>query len=170
MFERKNPLTDYGLKVKSAILSSGKSQNWLIEEIKKREPGVYVDSSVLNKVMTGKISKGKLIETINNILFFNDSMSGITPKTYTAFAKHQVHTLLTESDKGDFMSMRKKYRVSYCKAGGIVECRTFETIEAAIKEYIKRITPDGSCWDKDILITTHIEEFDEKEGKYVTLK
>lgn len=69
MFERKNPLTDYGLKVKSTILSSGKSQNWLIEEVKKTAPEIYIDSSVLNKVLTGKIQKSKLIETINQILF-----------------------------------------------------------------------------------------------------
>ena len=69
MYERTNPLSDYGLKIKNAILSRGKTQRWLIEEIKKTETDIYVDSSVLNKVLTGKITRGKLIDAINRILF-----------------------------------------------------------------------------------------------------
>lgn len=69
MYERTNPLSDYGLKIKAAILLRGKTQRWLIEEIKKMETDIYVDSSVLNKVLTGKITRGKLIDAINHILF-----------------------------------------------------------------------------------------------------
>lgn len=68
MVERKNLLTEYGMKIKTAILSTGKTQNWLISEINKIEPTLYVDSSVINKIMTGKITKGKVINAINQIL------------------------------------------------------------------------------------------------------
>lgn len=68
MNERRNVLSKYGISVKLKILESGKTQNWLIEEVKKANPTMYVDSSVINKVLTGKISSGKIVNSISEIL------------------------------------------------------------------------------------------------------
>lgn len=68
MYERKNLLSEYGLKVKSELLSRGLTQNWLINEIKKAEPDMYVDSAVITKLFNGQIKKSKVISVINDIL------------------------------------------------------------------------------------------------------
>jgi hypothetical protein len=69
MYERKNLLSQYGLKVKSELLSRGLTQNWLINEIKKAEPDIYVDSSIITKLFNGQIKKSKLIGIIDDILW-----------------------------------------------------------------------------------------------------
>ena len=65
---RKNPLTNFGFDVKKKLIDIDKPQSWLIEEIKK-ETNLYVDSSVLNKVLTGRLNSKKIIAAINKILF-----------------------------------------------------------------------------------------------------
>lgn len=63
----KNPLTDYGKEIKIKLLEIGKTQNWLIDELKIKT-GMFVDCSVLNKVMTGRVQSKKLTKAINEIL------------------------------------------------------------------------------------------------------
>lgn len=63
----KNTFTDYGKTVKKQLIDNDKSQSWLIEELKKKT-GMFVDSSLLNKILTGKVKSEKLISTINEIL------------------------------------------------------------------------------------------------------
>jgi hypothetical protein len=71
-FERKNPLTDFGVDVKRKLIDIDRPQSWLIEKI-KNETNLYVDSSVLNKVLTGRLNSKKIINAINNILFDADN-------------------------------------------------------------------------------------------------
>ena len=68
MSEYKKRLTEYGKKIKFALIDMGKKQEWLISEIKSRYPDIYVDSSNLYKILTGDITKGKVISAINEIL------------------------------------------------------------------------------------------------------
>lgn len=68
MHERKNLLSDYGLKIKSELLTRGLTQSWLITEIKKVEPNAYVDSSVITKLLNGQIKRSRITGIINNIL------------------------------------------------------------------------------------------------------
>lgn len=66
--ERKRALTDYGLDIKTRLLKLNKTQNWLIEEVKKILPEKYLDTSNLYKIMTGKICSPEIMEAINQVL------------------------------------------------------------------------------------------------------
>ena len=68
MSEFKKPFSDYGKKVKIALLEKNKKQEWLISEIKARYPDIYVDSSNLYKILVGDITGGKVVSAINEIL------------------------------------------------------------------------------------------------------
>ena len=63
----KNPFTDYGKEVKKRLIELDKSQTWLIEQVKKKT-GMFVDSSVLNKVLTDRLNSKPIITAINEIL------------------------------------------------------------------------------------------------------
>lgn len=69
--ERKRPLTDYGITVKLKLLKAGKTQKWLIEEVKKLLPETYLDTSNLYKIMTGEIKSSRIETAINEVLDIN---------------------------------------------------------------------------------------------------
>ena len=60
-------LTEFGKKIKVALIEKDKTQNWLIEEVKKKT-GLYFDSSYLCKIMTGTKESDKIIVAIKDIL------------------------------------------------------------------------------------------------------
>ena len=60
--------TEYGLKIKMELLLNGKTQEWLVAEIKNRSPSTYIDSSNLSKILVGEIKESKIILIINQIL------------------------------------------------------------------------------------------------------
>lgn len=64
----------------------------------------------------------------------------------------------------------QKYRVTYTLRGNIRECKYFATIDEAIMEYIKQITPREDGWSKTRLLDTRISEWSEKEQKYIKLR
>ena len=63
----KNLFTDYGKEVKKRLIELDKPQSWLIEQVKKKT-GMFVDSSVLNKVLTDRLNSKTIITAINEIL------------------------------------------------------------------------------------------------------
>jgi uncharacterized membrane protein YcaP (DUF421 family) len=68
MNHRKNPLTEYGIAIKEELLKRGKTQNWLIAEVKKMHPTKHLDVSHLNKIMTGQIKRSEIMNAIDRIL------------------------------------------------------------------------------------------------------
>lgn len=64
---RKIPLTEYGKSVKKRLIEMDKSQAWLIEQL-KRKTGKFVDSSLLNKILTGKSNSSTIISAINELI------------------------------------------------------------------------------------------------------
>lgn len=66
--ERKRPLTEYGISVKVKLMKQSKTQTWLIEEVKKKLPNKYLDSSNLYKIMTGELNSPEIVAAINEIL------------------------------------------------------------------------------------------------------
>lgn len=61
------PICEAGIKIKNKLLQIGKTQNWLIEKMKE-ETGLFVDCSLLYKVLTGQNTNPKLIKAIEKIL------------------------------------------------------------------------------------------------------
>lgn len=49
------------------LLDLGKTQNWLIEELKKKT-GMFVDNSLLNKILTGRAKSKALEAAIDEII------------------------------------------------------------------------------------------------------
>lgn len=66
--ERKKPVSDFGMEVKLELMKRNKTQNWLIEEIKKLNPTMFIDSSILYKVLTGQVRSGKIVDSVKTIL------------------------------------------------------------------------------------------------------
>lgn len=60
-------LTDFGLCVKTELLRRGREQKWLEQEITEKT-GLYVDSSYLSKIYTGKRNAPKVVQAIREIL------------------------------------------------------------------------------------------------------
>ena len=67
----KSCFTEFGKKIKVALINNGKTQEWLISEVKKKSK-LYFDSSYLNKIMTGKNNNSKIIAVITEILQLED--------------------------------------------------------------------------------------------------
>ncbi len=61
-------LTEYGKQVKMKLIDIGKTQEWLIREIKTENPEIFVDASVLRKIFTGEIKQSGIVPIINGIL------------------------------------------------------------------------------------------------------
>ena len=61
------PFTDYGKEVKKKLIELDKSQTWLIEQVKEKT-GMFVDCSVLNKVLTDRLNSKPIKTAINEIL------------------------------------------------------------------------------------------------------
>lgn len=59
--------TEFGKKVKCALIDEGKSLTWLSDEVTKRT-GLYLDSSYMNKILTGQRNPEKIITAISEIL------------------------------------------------------------------------------------------------------
>ena len=68
MSDYKKPLSDYGKKVKIALMERSRKQEWLISEVKNRYPDIYIDSSNLYKILIGEITGGKVVSAISEIL------------------------------------------------------------------------------------------------------
>lgn len=62
-------LCDFGKEIKKKLVDIDKTQNWLIEEVRK-DSGLYFDSSYMNKIMTGKLRSPRIIASIHKVLNF----------------------------------------------------------------------------------------------------
>lgn len=63
--------TDFGVDVKMRLLLRGKTQEWLIDEVRK-ETGLFVDGSLIYKVLTGQNKASKIVQAIKKILEMED--------------------------------------------------------------------------------------------------
>lgn len=59
--------TKFGKEVKKRLIDLDKSQEWLISQI-NRDTGLFVDSSYLNRILTGRCNSEKIIASISKIL------------------------------------------------------------------------------------------------------
>jgi hypothetical protein len=59
--------SDFGLCVKTELLRQGKSQKWL-EEAVSEKTGLFIDSSYMYKIITGKRNAPKIVDAICEIL------------------------------------------------------------------------------------------------------
>lgn len=65
-------LTDFGEKVKIALIRQKKTQNWLIEQIAK-ETGLFIDTGYMYKILTGQRNPTAIIAAIVSILSLQDN-------------------------------------------------------------------------------------------------
>ena len=60
-------LTEFGKKIKFALIAMGESQKWLIGAVSNRT-GLFFDQSYLRKIMIGQNNNQKIINAIATIL------------------------------------------------------------------------------------------------------
>lgn len=63
---------DFGMAIKSKLLEMNQTQTWLIEEVKKCT-GLYVDSSLMFKIIVGERTTPKIVQAIRDILQLPES-------------------------------------------------------------------------------------------------
>ena len=61
------PVTPFGKKIKFELIEKGKTQAWLIEEVKKKT-GLFFDSSYLYKILIGTQKNPNIVKAIEEIL------------------------------------------------------------------------------------------------------
>lgn len=66
--------TPFGKVAKKRLIDIGRNQSWLIEQIKAKT-GLYVDSSYLHKILTGKLSTPRIVQAICEILDISETAS-----------------------------------------------------------------------------------------------
>ncbi len=59
--------SDFGKQVKKRLIEINQTQEWLISEI-KIDTGLFIDSSYLNRILTGRNNSNKIISSIKKIL------------------------------------------------------------------------------------------------------
>ena len=67
--------TKFGLDVKMSLLKSGKTQNWLIEQVKEKT-GMFFDDSYLYKILTGQRKAVEMANAIREILNLPENSIG----------------------------------------------------------------------------------------------
>lgn len=60
-------MSNFGKKVKKALIDIDKNQAWLIEEIKAKT-SLYFDSSYMHKILSGKNKNPTIVDAICSIL------------------------------------------------------------------------------------------------------
>lgn len=68
----KNKVTPFGASVKAKLFEIGQPQEWLIRECKVKT-GMYVDSSVMYNILTGRRKSPKIEIAICEILDLNNN-------------------------------------------------------------------------------------------------
>lgn len=58
---------EFGKDVKKRLIDLDTSQEWLISQL-NRDTGLFVDSSYLNRILTGRCNSEKIIASISKIL------------------------------------------------------------------------------------------------------
>lgn len=60
-------ISEYGKRIKVALINEGMSQNELIERVRE-DTGLYMDTSYLSKILNGLNTNPKICGAINRIL------------------------------------------------------------------------------------------------------
>ena len=63
----KHKYSDFGKLVKKQLIEMNQTQEWLITEI-KADTRLFIDSSYLNRILTGRNKSEKIINSIKKIL------------------------------------------------------------------------------------------------------
>lgn len=61
-------VVEIGKKLKITLIEMDKSQKWLIEYLKERLPDMYIDSSLIYKIMVGEVCSGKVFDEISILI------------------------------------------------------------------------------------------------------
>ena len=64
-------VTPFGKSIKVALIDRGKTQEWLIGQVKEKT-GLFFDSSYMYKILTGTQKNPKIINAIKEILDLKD--------------------------------------------------------------------------------------------------
>lgn len=60
-------MTEFGKQIKIALVTQGKTQKWLIEEVHRRT-GLYFDRSYIRRITHGQSNNPKIVNAIKEAL------------------------------------------------------------------------------------------------------
>ena len=60
-------MTEFGKSVKKRLIDIGKSQEWLIAQVREKT-GLFLDNGYIYKILTGKRNAPKIVDAIKEIL------------------------------------------------------------------------------------------------------
>ena len=60
-------MTEFGKTVKKRLIDIGKSQEWLIAQVRENT-GLFLDNGYIYKILTGKRNAPKIVDAIKEIL------------------------------------------------------------------------------------------------------
>ena len=63
----REPFCQFGKEIAKRLVDIDRTQEWLMKEI-RADTGLYVDTSYMHKIKTGKLSTPKIIASIRRIL------------------------------------------------------------------------------------------------------
>ena len=59
--------TEFGKAIDHKLIDLGKTQQWLIEQVKEKT-GMFVDTSLIYKIKVGEVKRGRIVDAVREIL------------------------------------------------------------------------------------------------------
>nr|DAZ47594.1 MAG TPA: hypothetical protein [Caudoviricetes sp.] len=66
-------ITDVGKALKIRLIRENQSQKSFIEYLRGRLPDMYIDSSILHKIIVGEVNSGRVFDEVSKYISAEDS-------------------------------------------------------------------------------------------------
>ena len=76
--QERNPLTPFGKEVKHRLIDLGKTNGWLVSEVKERSGSEKFDTSFMSKILNGKVKNSSYSDLIRTILHEEENRQGVS--------------------------------------------------------------------------------------------
>ena len=71
--EMQKEITDVGKALKIRLIRENQSQKSFIEYLRGRLPDMYIDSSILHKIIVGEVNSGRVFDEVSKFISAEDS-------------------------------------------------------------------------------------------------
>lgn len=69
-------VSGFGKRIKKKLIDLDRNQNWLMEQVRERTGGMFIDSAYLQKILSGERSPQKIVDSICEILEIDKEEEG----------------------------------------------------------------------------------------------
>lgn len=89
IFLKSVKVCDFGKEVKKKLVDLEQTQEWLMQQVRE-DTGLFIDSSYLHKILTGKLATPKIVESISRILSIDIAVKENSPSIEQGANEKQV--------------------------------------------------------------------------------